>query len=631
MIGAGGSTQQSETGPAELSQRGAEAGVPVLEAALWKRLGEAQSLDALAATWLAIQCSLIGSVRQGVLVLEAERGRARTVRAAWPEGSDVTRLAACAELAVAQNRGVVQKLKADRGESGGAQIAYPVVVDERHVGAVAIEVGDDRGPQLRAAANQLQWGCAWIRDHLHRQEAEARTATVGTMSAALDLLAASLEEERFVGACRTCVTELALSQRCERVSVGFVRRDKVRVASISHTAQFGKKMNLVLLLGAAMDEAVDQQAVILYPPNPDETLVTRAHAELADAHGCGAIMTVPLFVKDAFVGAFTFERGRDEPFDQDTVDFLECVASVLGPILYVKRREDRWLITKAGLSVWTQIRRLLGPGYIGRKLAVAALLAAGAFGYFATDTYRVTSDAVIEGTVQRAIVAPFNGFIQDAAVRAGDTVKAGDVVASLDQRDLVLERLKWVTERDKKVFEYERAIGERNRADAKIANAEKEEAEAQIKLIDEQLQRATMRAPFDGLVVSGDLSQSVGAAVQRGQLLFEIAPLNAYRVMLNVDESQIGEIAEGETGNLVVTSLPDTAFDIAVRKITPVAEVQDGRNTFRVEAALIENSPRLRPGMKGVAKVQVGERRVVWIWSRAALNWLRLAAWRWFG
>ena len=46
-----------------------------------------------------------------------------------------------------------------------------------------------------------------------------------------------------------------------------------------------------------------------------------------------------------------------------------------------------------------------------------------------------------------------------------------------------------------------------------------------------------------GLVVSGDLSQSVGAAVQRVQLLFEIAPLNAYRVMLNVDESQIGEIA----------------------------------------------------------------------------------------
>lgn len=626
------SEQQMENGRAGASRRpGMETDVPVLEAALWKQLGEVRGLDELVRAWLVLQCGQIATVICGVVLLDVGGTGRPEPLTVWPEGSDAaSRLSACAGHAVAESRGVMQKLGADTGV--GAQIAYPVIVDGRAVGAVAVEVEDDRAAPLRIAARQLQWGSAWIRDRLHRQQAEERSHAVARMSAALELLAAGIEEEGFASACRLCVTELALAANCERVSAGFVDKGRVRVASISHSAQFGKKMNLVSLLAAAMDEAVDQQSAILYPPNPDETQVTAAHAALAEAHGGGTILTVPLFVGDVFIGAFTFERGKGGgPFAQETVDFLDCVASVLGPVLHVKRREDRWLIVKAGEAVLSQAHRLAGPGYAGRKLALALLVVVSAFGYLATGAYRVSANAVVEGMVQRAVVAPFDGFIDQAPVRAGDTVEEGQVVATLDQRDLVLERLRWVTERDKKGLEYDRAIGERSRAGAKITGAEKGEAEAQIRLIDEQLARSTMLAPFAGLVVSGDLSQSIGAAVQRGQLLFEIAPLNAYRVVLNVDETQIGDVAVGAAGSLVVASLPETGFPILVEKITPVAKVEEGRNTFRVEASLQEHSLRLRPGMKGVAKITAGERRIVWIWSRSLISWLQLAAWRWFG
>lgn len=618
------------------------ADVQVLEAALWKQLGEAQDLGALAGPWLALQCSQIASARRGAVLLDADGTGRLAALAAWPEGSDAPlQLSACAEHAASQGRGVVQKPAPDGNPGAGSQIAYPVVVDGRSLGAVAVEVDDDRAAALRIAARQLQWGVAWIRDRLHRHRADERSKAVGRMSAALELLAAGVEEERFAATCRLWVTELALTADCERVSVGFVSKGRVRVASISHSAQFGKKMNLVGLLEAAMDEAVDQQATILYPPGSDAgpdaadqaapVHVTAAHAALAEAHGDGAILTIPLFVRDAFVGAFTFQRGRGGPFTQDTVDFLDCVVAVLGPVLHVKRREDRWLAVKAAEAAQTLARQSVGPGHTGLKLGLAAALAAAAFAAFATGTYQVTANAVVEGAVQQAIVAPFNGFIDEAPMRAGDEVLAGQVVATLDQRDLALERLKWVTERNKKSLEYDRAIGERNRAGAKIAGAEREEADAQIRMIDAQLARSTMRAPFDGLVVSGDLSQSIGATVQRGELLFEIAPLDAYRVAIDVDESQIGDIAIGFTGSLVVASLPETAFPVLVEKITPVAKVEEGRNTFRVEAALQEDSPRLRPGMKGVAKIAAGEQRLVWIWSRSLLSWLRLTTWRWFG
>ena len=64
----------------------------------------------------------------------------------------------------------------------------------------------------------------------------------------------------------------------------------------------------------------------------------------------------------------------------------------------------------------------------------------------------------IEGLVRRVIVAPTDGFIKEATARAGDTVRAGDLLAALDDRDLVLQRLRWVTERQQHVYEYDKAL-----------------------------------------------------------------------------------------------------------------------------------------------------------------------------
>ena len=56
---------------------------------------------------------------------------------------------------------------------------------------------------------------------------------------------------------------------------------------------------------------------------------------------------------------------------------------------------------------------------------------------------------------------------------------------------------------------------------------------------------------------------------------------------------------------------------------------KQGKNTFRVEARLLESHDRLRPGMKGVAKIEIGPRRKIWIWTHEAFDWLRLALWNW--
>lgn len=253
------------------------------------------------------------------------------------------------------------------------------------------------------------------------------------------------------------------------------------------------------------------------------------------------------------------------------------------------------------------------------------------FFIFVNGDYRVTADARLEGTVQRSIAVPVSGYVVEAGARAGDIVQKGDILFTLDDRDLRLERLKWVSQKLKSSREYNEATADHNRAKARVLGAQIEQAEAEISLLDEQLARTRMTAPFDSFIVSGDLSQSLGAPVERGDVLFQVAPLNSYRVILEVDERDIVDVKQGQTGRLALTSSPEDVLPIRVEKVTPISTPEEGRNYFRVEAQLEgELSSVLRPGMEGVGKIYVDERKLIWIWSYKITHWMRMFFWSWW-
>ena len=154
------------------------------------------------------------------------------------------------------------------------------------------------------------------------------------------------------------------------------------------------------------------------------------------------------------------------------------------------------------------------------------------------------------------------------------------------------------------------------------------QAESQVSLAEEKLARAQIVAPFDGIVVSGDLSQMLGSPVEKGKVLFEIAPLNSYRLIVHVDERDIRYVAAGQSGTIALAGMPWTPLPLVLTKITPVAVAEEGRNSFRVEAQLKELAPQVRPGMEGVAKIETGQRSILWIWTRGVIEWLSLAAWK---
>jgi RND family efflux transporter MFP subunit len=598
-----------------------------LDQALWQQLSTAATPVAFAKAWLTLQSAMIGDVRRAIILLPPSPGKKPVPVARWPDNdvADLDALLDIAELAAGRGRGVAKT------PPDAALVGYPFTHEDMTIGVVSLELEPRSQSDLRVVMRQLQWGSAWMRVVLRDGLSHAGHPSQKRLVTVLEQVATSIEHDNFKSASGAVVTEAATALDCERVSIGFVHGNHVEPQALSHSAEFGKKSNLIRAIGAAMDEAVDQRETLLYPsPDPDDVQVTLASAALSEQGQGTCICIVPFMVDGEFAGAWAFERNSDSPFDAATVQLLQYLAAVVGPVLALKRREDFWIWTKIKESVVRQMERALGPGYIGRK--VFGIVAAALVIFFATydTTFRVGAAASLEGQVQRVVAAPMDSYIGEVNVRAGDVVERGDLMLTLDDRDLRLEQIKWETRKAQLERSRQDALSRRERAESRIYKAQMDQADAELRLLEEQLGRTQMRAPFDGIVVSGDLSQQLGAPVERGQVLMEVAPLDAYRVAIEVDERDVRHVDIGQAGELILPSVPDRTFPFTVSKITPVATADQGKNTFRIEADLLELSQALRPGMEGTAKIEAGERRLIWIWTRRFTEWFRVWVWSWW-
>lgn len=601
----------------------------------WRQFATASSPEEFCQGWLALQCHAIGAVNDAVVVLQKPGADTFAPLAFWPEGRrDRSHLTEIAEQTLRKARGVVQPRRDSPAsalpQQPDYQLAYPIRLDGAVRGVIALDVTWRDEIKLKAAMRQLQWGSGWL-EVLLRRSADPVEAARLRIKLVLQLTATFLERPEVEEAATALVTELATQLGCDRVALGIVHGKSLRIEAISHAVQFDRHANLLGATVAAMTEALDQGEPVVYPAGRDGRLVvTFAHAELAQMTGAGGIVSLPLVNNGNRIGALTLERAAGHPFDAPAIELLEALAGLLAPVVEMQLARQRTLPAHIAGSAKAFWGKLVGPRHGGLKLATVLVSALILFGVFATGVYRVSGNARIEGEIQHAMTAPFQGYVRESASRAGDTVKKGQVLARLDDRDLKLERVRLQAQREQYNKQFREAMAKRDRTQVRLVTSQIGQVEAQLALVEEQLSRMEIVAPFDGVIVSGDLTQAIGAPTERGQVLFEIAPLEGYRVVLQVDERSIGDVRVGQRGQLVLAAMPGENLPIVIEKITPVSTAKEGRNVFRVEASLdTDPGTRLRPGMEGVAKVDVDTRRLVWIWTRELVNWVRLKWWQW--
>ena len=575
--------------------------------------------------WLVLQSTVIAGTIQSLLVVTDGAEQFRPV-AAWPEkGGDPSRLSDIVERVMDEQCGLLAE--SDREE--GYTVAYPVFIDSQLHGVVALELVGVRESQLQHCMEALQWGVAWVELLVRRKEVDENRALLERLKASVDLLALTLGKESFTAAATVFTTQLASARDCERVSIGFLRGKRLKLQAVSHSAEVGGKMNLTRSIERVMDEAILQRREIVYPQKDEQGLIYREHEALSRQQSMASIASFPLFGSDHYFGALTCERGADNPFDERDVEFIRAVAALAGLAMESKYVNDRSLLAKNMLSGKQQLGRVFGAGYLGRKLFLAMVISLVCFFSVAEGEYRLTAQTTLEGAIRRAIVVPVDGFIDEAPVRAGDVIKKGQLLCGLDGRDLYLVKLAKSSEYSQLERQHQEAVANHDRAQAKIIDAQIAQSRVELELINEKLARTQLTAPFGGLVVNGDLSQRLGSAVKQGEVLFEMTPLDGYRVLLKVDERRINDVVIGQQGMLILSSLPDHKFGFTVANITPLSTAEEGRTYFRVEADLDSMDERLRPGMEGVGKININRQKLFSIWTREMVEWFKLLTWSW--
>jgi len=553
------------------------------------------------------------------------------VLAAMPlEARTDSALLQVAEQAIQQGQGLVKDL--GKGVDGRplCALAYPIVIDGTVLAAPVVEVAGTSGQAAVALLRQLQWGASQFENFHLRELPRTSNAASQRMSTAIVLLAAALERSDIRQSTFAVTTELATILGCERVSIGFLRRQTMQLVALSSASNFDKKSNMMRALSDAMDESLDQRVLLTAPPRDDDQIyVTVAQKQVLHEGGANSVCTVPLSKDGEIIGAMTLEHGDADFFNYDTVALCEQVAAVLGPLLELQRLESRPLYRKAGDSLKQFSVRLLGRGHYKLKLWTLALLSVVLFFSIKTTDYEVRAEATLEAYRQRHLAAAIDGYIRSADVRPGDVVQEGALLFKLDNKDLLLEREKWANQSQQIEKQYRDALQKREQDKVGIFRSQLNQANAQLSMIEQQLLRTSAIAPFDGVVIFGDLSQRLGSPVTKGETLMQIAPLNDYRVILLVDERDITQVTEGDAGQLALAATPDQTLPFTVEKVSPVSLAEAGVNRFRVEARLDGDNPDLRPGMQGSGKIAIGERRLIWVWSHRFTDWLKLLAWKW--
>lgn len=593
----------------------------------WTRFITARTSTEFCDAWLAVLRDKFSVIVQAAILVESADGQNFVPIAVFPQAnSDMARMGEAAQRALAERRVVVQPC----AEPAGLwHVASPLSVHDRIAGSVVLELSahDETLPLL---LRELHWGGAWLSNLFGRREHDAALAASVRSLGVLEAMAVALRHERFQQALFDLSNELRRRFGSTRVAIGLLRHGEIRLAALSEAATFEKSSPLVHAYAATMNEACDlAQTVEAAAPEHDAPDSFRAHTALLQRTGAGRLLSLPIAQRAKCVAVVTIEREAPTPFLEEERKWLETFGALLAPV--VTQRVD------AERGSWQRLREetrrflgaLLGPRHLLWKAGTLLAALALALLVFLPVPYRISAKTVTEGEIQRVAAAPFEGFLSASFVRAGDTVAKGQPLAQLDDHDLRVDRAKWASERDQYDNKLREAMAGHDLTAMQVVGAQLREAQAQLDLLDDKLSRVRILAPYDGVVVTGDLSQQIGTPLEAGKKLFEIAPLHSYRIVLQVDERDIGQVHEGQDGQLVISGLAGDPMPFTVAKIMPVATAQDGRNFYRVEAHLKQDSPLLLPGMEGIGKIGTGRRKLGWVLFHGLFDWLRLNLWGW--
>ena len=461
------------------------------------------------------------------------------------------------------------------------------------------------------------------RNQANRQAQE----DVEKFAVVMELLALVNQEKQFLAAAMALCNAVASRFQCDRVSLGWIESGYIQLQAISRTEQFDRQMAAAQGLEVAMEECLDQDEEIVWPLPEGATAVARDHAKFAKDQNIAHLCSVPLRVGDRVVAVLTCER-QDASFSPVEMQQLRlCCDQVIRRFEELKRH-DRWFGARWVNEISENSAKLLGPEHTWAKLTaiLAAVMLVALF--LVKINYRVEGNFILRSDEVAYLTAPFNGYIEKVAVRAGDHLPKGGELIRLDRSELFLEESAALADLSRYRRESEKARAAKALAEMRIAEALAQQAQARLDLVRYKLASAVIGSPFDGVVVEGDLRERIAAPVKQGDALFKVARTDTLYAEAEVSERDVKEILGSKKAEIAFVTQPKSTYPVSVVIVEPAAAPKKDGNVFLVRLKLdCGVEPWWRPGMTGLCKIAVEKRTLFWILTHRTVDFLRLNLW----
>lgn len=523
---------------------------------------------------------------------------------------------------------------------------------------------DNRSRQaLQTTLALLEVLAGYVYSHSAMQSLKRTKQAGASLDLAGRLLASLNATVGFKGCAFQLVNDLARQLGVDRVALAWVAgpgahdadpssRRFCKMVAISDTENIDRRLAMVQKLESAMDECLDQQQTVMYPPPPatgaedaDAVLsraITQAHRELASGDVRLKVASFPLRIADGsaakgggerVVGVVSLEATGDGSLDLSTIELIQATLDLIAPVLLVRRNDDRNLALRAKDSALKSAAWLVGSTHTAWKLLGVTVLVASLVVSFVRMPYRVGAPMEIRPREMRTVSAPFEGVLWSIApgIESGARVVEGQKLAEFDTVKLRLE----MTEVSSEILRFEKEVDEAMKSadvgKAQQSQAQADQARAKLEKLQFEVARATLTAPISGTIISSDIKDKVRAQVKIGDPLFQIADLNDLVAVVRVEDRDIAMVKKEQAGEVSPKSAPSLSVPVVVEQIVPLAAAKDGVNSFEVRARLVPKDPTqivgFRPGVEGQARLEGPRMSLIGIASRRIVDQARMWLW----
>lgn len=438
----------------------------------------------------------------------------------------------------------------------------------------------------------------------------------------------------------TVVHQAATVVPFDRCAIGLFDRNRFILSAISgekevpKTRETQQLCDLLESVARLPDPVSADQYEEGWKVSPEEA--TRELVPYLDANEYNGFYAVPLRDEQGVVGVLALLSGDAEFLSERHLEMV----SILANQTTVAIRNARLYQTVPLMSVWqplVQKKQKLEAMAAGRWLEVGWKVVLVAVLLVAIPwKLRIATNATVVPAERRVVSAETAGVIKQVAVREGDTVEAGGLLAVLDDGDTRVQLAAARSSLDQARRQMVEAESRGDLGAAGQARLRVEMHQAEVALYEQKTAQAQLRAPIRGVVVTPKVEERAGQRLEQGAPFCELVDAEQMAAEMNVPETEIRYVEPGTAVTLKLNAFPTATFPGRVERVSAETISAEGEQFFVVRVAFPNPGGLARTGMVGRGKItakggwaESGWYPIGYVLFRDPARWLWQKIWLW--